>query len=51
MVFVERERDRERDRQGVSDQNQMVVDVRGWGVRLKLLFIDGMSDRGLWFVL
>ena len=45
MVFVERERDRERDRQGVSDQNQMVVDVRGWGVRLKLLFIDCMSDR------
>ena len=47
----ERERDRERDRQGVSDQNQMVVDVRGGGVRLKLLFIDCMSDRDLWFVL
>ena len=49
----ERQRDREteRDRQGISDQNQMVVDVRGRGVRLKLLFIDCMSDRALWFVL
>ena len=50
---TERQRDREteRDRQGISDQNQMVVDVRGRGVRLKLLFIDCMSDRALWFVL